>query len=105
MSAKIKKGDVVLVTTGKDKGKSGIVTSVLPKDNKVIVESINVVKISRKPSQNNPKGGIEEQARPISISNVGLINPLNKNRISRIGYKFEDKQKVRIYRQAKGQKV
>lgn len=102
---KIKKGDTVLVRTGADKGKTGTVTKVYPELNKVIVDGINVVKRHLKPSQKNPKGGIVETNAPIDVSNVGLVHPDEKQRASRIGYKTEDGEKVRVYRQANNKEV
>ena len=68
--AKIKRDDMVLVIAGDDKGKSGKVLKVLPKESKVIVEGCNVVKKAIKPSDNNPKGGFITKEKPIHISNV-----------------------------------
>lgn len=68
--AKIKKDDTVIVIAGDDKGKTGKVLKVFPKDSKVIVEGCNVVKKAVKPSDNNPKGGFISKEKPIHISNV-----------------------------------
>jgi len=96
--AKIKKGDDVIVRTGKDKGKSGRVTRIL-KDNKVLVEGINQVKKNQKPNPNaGVSGGIIVKDMPINISNIGLYNPETK-KADRIGYKFlEDGKKVRYFK-------
>ena len=76
--AKIKKGDDVIVRTGKDKGKSGRVTKIL-KDDKVLVEGINQVKKNQKPNPNaGVSGGIIVKDMPINISNIGLYNPETK---------------------------
>ncbi|MDO9214377.1 MAG: 50S ribosomal protein L24 [Methylococcales bacterium] len=95
---KIKKGDDVIVRTGKDKGKSGRVTKVL-KDNKVLVEGINQVKKNQKPNPNaGVSGGIIVKDMPINISNVGLYNPVTK-KADRVGFKFlEDGKKVRYFK-------
>lgn len=94
---KIKKGDVVKVIAGKDKGKEGKVLEVL--DNKVIVENINMISKHTKPNQANPKGGIIRQEAPIDISNVMY---LHKGEVTRIGFKFvEDKKGLRKVRYAK----
>lgn len=87
---KIKKGDKVIVISGKDKGKTGIVKEILPKKDKVIVEGINIRTHHVKPTQNNPEGGILTQEGPIHVSNL-IINIGNKNELkgSRIGYKIE----------------
>lgn len=102
---KIKKGDTVIVTTGKDTGKTGTVTKVDPELNKVIVDGINVTKRHLKPSQSRPKGGIEETYAPIDASNVALVHPDDKERGSRVGYKAKPGGKVRVYRQADNKEV
>lgn len=66
----VKKGDTVMVITGKDKGKKGKVLQVLPKESRVVVEGVNVVKRHTKPTQSNPQGGIIEKEAPIHSSNV-----------------------------------
>jgi large subunit ribosomal protein L24 len=95
---KIKKGDDVVVRTGKDKGKSGRVTKIL-KDNKIMVEGINQAKKSQKPNPNaGVTGGIIVKDMPIEISNVGIYNPTTK-KPDRIGFKFlEDGKKVRYFK-------
>ncbi len=102
---KIKKGDTVIVKTGKDKDKTGTVTKVDPDLNKVIVDGINVTKRHQKPSQNQPKGGIVETYAPIDISNVALVHPDDKTRGSRVGHKTKEGSKVRVYRQANNKEV
>jgi large subunit ribosomal protein L24 len=67
---KIKKGDKVIVTTGKDKGKSGVVLRAFPKTDQVLVEGINKKKLHKRPRKSNEKGKIIEQATPIHVSNV-----------------------------------
>ena len=96
--AKIRKGDDVIVRTGKDKGKSGRVTKVL-KDNKVLVEGINQVKKNQKPNPNaGVSGGIIVKDMPINVSNIGLYNPATK-KADRVGFKFlEDGKKVRYFK-------
>ncbi|MEC4749651.1 50S ribosomal protein L24 [Methylomicrobium sp. Wu6] len=95
---KIRKGDDVIVRTGKDKGKSGRVTKVL-KDDKVLVEGINQVKKSQKPNPNaGVTGGIVTKDMPIHISNIGLYNPATK-KADRVGIKFlDDGKKVRYFK-------
>jgi large subunit ribosomal protein L24 len=95
---KIKKGDDVIVRTGKDKGKSGRVTKVL-KDNMVLVEGVNQVKKAQKPNPNaGISGGIVTKDMPINISNIGLYNPTTK-KADRIGFKFlENGKKVRYFK-------
>ncbi|MBP5344048.1 MAG: 50S ribosomal protein L24 [Alphaproteobacteria bacterium] len=92
---KLKKGDKVVVTTGKDKGKTGEITTVLPKENKVIVAGINVAKRHTKPSQESA-GGIVSKEMPIHVSNVAYIDPKD-GKATRIGYKVEKGgRKVRV---------
>jgi large subunit ribosomal protein L24 len=73
--AKIKKGDTVVVLAGKDKGKTGEVTRVDPKADKVVVSGVNVAVRHRKPSQTNPQGGLDRFEAPLHISNVALADP------------------------------
>ena len=72
MSAKIKKGDRVVVLTGKDKGRSGKVLSVLPKDSRVVVEGLNMVQRHTRPTQGDPQGGIKNKEAAIHLSNVAI---------------------------------
>ncbi len=96
MSTYIKKNDMVITLTGKDKGKTGKVLKVLRDKNKVVVEKINIVKRHLKPTQTNPKGGIIEKEMPLDISNVLLYcKKCEKGR--RIGKKeLSDGSKVRV---------
>ena len=95
MKLKLKKGDKVIVTTGKDKGKTGEITTVFPKENKVIVGGVNMVKRHTKPSQESA-GGIVSKEMPIHVSNVALVDP-KTGKATRIGYKVEkDGRKVRV---------
>jgi large subunit ribosomal protein L24 len=71
-AAKIKKGDQVVVLSGKDKGRTGTVTRVMPKDGKVLVDGINVAARHRKPTQANPQGGIDRAPAPLHISKVAV---------------------------------
>ena len=91
----IKKGDTVIVLTGKDKGKKGNVQKVLVEDQRVIVEGINMVSKSAKPSAKNPQGGIVKQEAPIHVSNVSLIDP-KSGKATRVSIKHEGKNVVRI---------
>ena len=92
---KLKKGDKVVVTTGKDKGKTGEITTVFPKENKVIVGGVNMVKRHTKPSQESA-GGIVSKEMPIHVSNVALVDP-KTGKATRVGYKVEkDGHKVRV---------
>lgn len=97
---KIKKGDTVVVLSGKYKGKSGKVLSTHPKENKVTVEGINIVKKSVKPTQLKPQGGIFEITKPIWVSKVALVDPADK-KPTRVGYTFDKAgNKVRIYKRS-----
>ena len=92
----IKKDDTVIVLAGEDKGKQGKVLKVLVKEQRALVEGINLVSKSTKPSAKNPQGGIVKQEAPIHISNLSLIDP-KSGKATRVGMKFtEDGKKVRI---------
>jgi large subunit ribosomal protein L24 len=92
---KIRKGDKVVVITGKDKGKTGEVLRVLPKDARLVVQGVNMVKRHTKPAMGNP-GGIVEKEATIHISNVAHIDP-KSNKPTRVGYKaLQDGRKVRV---------
>ena len=92
----IKKGDTVIVLAGEDKGKTGKVLKVDVDKQRAIVEGVNVVKKSAKPSAKNPQGGIVEQEASIHISNLNLIDP-KSGKPTRVGIKInEDGKKVRV---------
>ena len=91
---KLKKGDEIIVITGKDKGKTGKIVKILPKNNKAIVADINKVKKNQKPD-NNQAGGIIEKDMPIHISNIAYYDASSKKAV-KIGYKFENNKKIRI---------
>ncbi|KIY21900.1 MULTISPECIES: 50S ribosomal protein L24 [Mesobacillus] len=91
----VKKGDKVMVISGKDKGKSGIILEAYPKQSRVLVEGINIVKKHAKPSQVNPQGGILNQEAAIHVSNVMPIDP-KSGQPTRVGYTVEDGKKVRV---------
>ena len=91
----IKKNDTVIVLASKDKGKKGKVQKVLVDDQRVIVEGINMVSKSQKPSAQNPQGGIVKQEAPIHVSNVSLIDP-KSGKATRVSIKHEGKNVVRI---------
>lgn len=94
MAMRIKKGDQVIVITGRDKGKTGEVIKSMPKENKVIVQGINLVKRHTKPTQESA-GGIVSKEAPIHVSNVALIDPKD-GKATRVGFKVEDGKKVRV---------
>lgn len=95
MAAKIKKGDKVVVTAGRDKGKEGEVLRVLPKEGRVVVQGVNVVKRHTRPTQLNA-GGIVEKEAALDASNVALVDPKD-GKPTRVGVKvLEDGKKVRF---------
>lgn len=95
MAAKIKKGDTVVVLAGKDKGKSGEVVQVLPKDNRAVVRGVNLVKRHTRPSQVS-EGGIVTKEASIHLSNVALADPKD-GKPTKVGFKLEaDGSKVRV---------
>ena len=98
MARKIRKGDDVIVLTGKDKGKRGTVLQVLDED-RVLVESINLAKKHMKPNPTKGEpGGIVEKEMPIQASNVALFNPAT-NKADRVGFKtLDDGRKVRVFK-------
>ncbi|MBD1382752.1 50S ribosomal protein L24 [Metabacillus arenae] len=91
----VKKGDKVLVISGKDKGKQGEILAAYPKNERVLVEGVNVVKKHSKANQANPQGGIISQEAPIHVSNVMPLDP-KSGEVTRIGYKVVDGKKVRV---------
>ena len=95
---KLRKEDKVIVITGRDKGKTGTVMSVLPKENKVVVENVNVIKRHTKPSQKQPRGGILEITKPIDASKVMVLDP-QTGKPARVGYEIKaDGSKERIFK-------
>jgi large subunit ribosomal protein L24 len=95
---RIKKGDTVVVTTGKYKGKTGKIVATHPSENKVTVEGINIVKKAIKPNRSNPQGGIVEITKPMWVSKVAIVDPSTK-KASRIGYTADkDGKKVRVFK-------
>jgi large subunit ribosomal protein L24 len=93
-AAKIKKGDSVVVRSGKDKGRTGTVLQVMPKDDKVLVQGINVAARHRKPSQENPQGGIDRREAPLHISKVAVADKDGKP--TRVRFETKDGKKVRV---------
>jgi large subunit ribosomal protein L24 len=95
---RLNKGDTVIVTTGKYKGKTGKITATHPRENKVTVEGINIVKKAIKPNRANPQGGIVEITKPMWVSKVAIVEPTSK-KASRIGYETaKDGSKVRVFK-------
>ena len=98
---KIKKSDEVIVITGKDKGKRGVVERVLPDRDRLIVRGVNVVKKHQKPNPSLQRvGGIISKEMPIHISNVALFNK-ETEKPSKVGFAYEDGKHIRIYKQTK----
>ena len=95
---KIKKGDQVVVNTGRDKGRRGEVIEVQRSENRVLVQGCNIVKRHTRPTQTNP-GGIINKEAPLHISNVSLIDP-DSGKATRVGYEVKDGKKVRIARRS-----
>ena len=91
---KLKKGDNVMVLSGKDKGKIGTILSILPLDNKALVKGINIVKKHQKPSKQSG-GGIIEKELPINLSNLSFVSKKD-NKPTKIGYKIENDKKQRF---------
>ncbi|CAN5244817.1 50S ribosomal protein L24 [soil metagenome] len=95
---KIKKGDRVVVLSGKDRGKEGVVMRAIPKEDKVIVEGVNVAKKHQRPTRMTMQGGIIDKDMPLHVSNVAIISP-GDGKPTRVGYRFDDDgQKIRICR-------
>ncbi len=94
-AAKIKKGDQVVVLSGKDKGRTGTVTKVMPKDGKLIVDGINVAARHRKATQTNPQGGIDRSPAPLAISKVAVADPKD-GKPTRVRFEQKDGKKVRV---------
>jgi len=94
-AAKIKKGDTVIVRSGKDKGRSGTVLKVMTQDGKVLVQGVNVAVRHRKPSQANPQGGIDRREAPLAISKVAIADP-KTGKPTRVRFVGEGKKKVRV---------
>ena len=95
---KIKTGDQVVVLSGDDKGKTGEVVKSMPKEGKVVVQGVNLVKRHTKPSQTTP-GGIVTKEAPINVSNVAIVDP-KSGKASKIGYKEVNGNKVRVARKS-----
>ena len=94
MAAKIKSGDTVVVLPGKDKGRTGKVLKVLPTENRVVVQGINMVQRHTRPTQADPQGGIKHKEASLHLSNVAIADANGK--ATRVGFKVENDQKVRF---------
>lgn len=100
---RIKKGDTVLVITGKDKGKKAKILDVFPKKGRITIEGVNIAKKHRRPRRQGEKGQVIEILKPIDVSNVKLVCPKCKQ-ATRVGYRLTEKEKQRICKKC-GQEV
>ena len=94
MAAKIRKGDRVVVLTGKDKGRQGVVSKVLPKEERVVVGGLNMVQRHTRPTQMDPQGGIKNKEAPLHVSNVAVVD--SKGKPTRVGFRMDGDKKVRF---------
>lgn len=94
-AAKIKKGDSVVIRSGKDKGRTGTVLQVMPQDGKVLVQGVNIAARHRKPTQTNPQGGIDRREAPLAISKVALADPKD-GKPTRVRFEVKNGKKVRV---------
>lgn len=98
MARKIRRDDEVVILAGKDKGKQGKVLKVLPAEDRLVIEGVNLVKKHQKPNpQLNVPGGIIEKEASIHVSNVAVVNPAT-GKADRVGFRFEDEKKVRFFK-------
>ncbi|MHB8530283.1 MAG: 50S ribosomal protein L24 [Caulobacteraceae bacterium] len=96
MAAKIRKGDRVILLTGKDKGRTGQVAKVMPKQGRVVVSGLNLVRRHTKPSQGDPQGGIKAREASVHVSNVAIVDSAGKP--TRVGFRIDGEKKVRVAR-------
>lgn len=101
---KLQKGDMVMIRSGKYRGRQGKILKIHPTINKVTVEGINIVKRHLKPSKTNPQGGISEITKPIWVNKVGLLDSSAK-KASRIGYKFDKAGKKSRFLKTSGKEI
>ena len=94
MAAKIKKGDRVVILAGKDKGRQGAVLKVMPKEERVVVEGLNLVQRHTRPTQADPQGGIKSKEAALHVSNVAIVD--SKGKPTRVGFKIDGDKKVRV---------
>ena len=94
-ASKIKKGDKVVVLSGKDKGRTGEVLKAMPKDGKVVVGGVNIIARHRKPTQQSPQGGIERKEAPLHVSKVAIADP-KTGAPTRVRFEERDGKKVRV---------
>ncbi len=103
-SLHIKKGDTVYVNAGNDRGKTGRVVRVIVKKNRAVVEGVNMVSKSVKPSAKHPQGGIIKMEAPIHVSNLSLIDP-KSGKPTRVGYRFNEEGKKVRYSKKSGEEI
>ena len=94
MAAKIKKGDRVMLLAGKDKGRTGNVARVMPKESRVVVSGLNMVQRHTRPSQGDPQGGIKHKEASVHVSNVAIVD--SNGKATRVGFETRDGKKVRV---------
>ncbi|MBP7814521.1 MAG: 50S ribosomal protein L24 [Phenylobacterium sp.] len=94
MAAKIKKGDRVVILAGKDKGRQGAVLKVMPKEERVVVEGLNLVQRHTRPTQADPQGGIKSKEAALHVSNVAIVD--SKGKPTRVGFRVDGDKKVRV---------
>lgn len=94
---KLKKGDKVIVVSGKHKGKTGVIKNVLTTENKVLIEGVNIAKKHQKPNKEHPQGAILDIEVPVWVSKVALYEPTSK-KPSKVAYKMQGDKKVRVYK-------
>lgn len=96
---RLRRGDQVRVMTGKNRGAEGEIIAVMPEKNRVVVKGVNLVKKSRRPTQENPRGGFDEREASVHASNVRLLDP-QTGAPTRIGVTFEGERKLRVSRKS-----
>jgi large subunit ribosomal protein L24 len=95
-AAKIRKGDKVVVLSGRDKGKTGEITAAMPKDGKVVVAGVNIATRHKKATQENPQGGLERREAPMHVSKVAIVDPKD-GKATRVRFETsKDGKKVRV---------
>ncbi len=94
-TAKIKKGDNVIVLSGKDKGRTGTVKQSMPKDGKLLVDGVNMIVRHRKPTQTNPQGGLDRREAPLAACKVAIVDP-KSGKATRVRIETRDGKKVRV---------
>ena len=99
MAAKLRKGDQVIVTKGRDKGQKGEIVRIIKSENRAVVQGVNMVRRHQKPSQLDP-GGIKSKEAPIAIANLAIVDP-KSGEATRVGFKvLDDGRKVRVARKS-----